>query len=35
MLGVEDIKQERFATIATDEELDRFADQIIEQNLLK
>lgn len=35
MRGVEDIKQGRFTTISTDEELDRFADQIIEQGLSK
>ena len=35
MRGVEDIKQGRFTTISTDEELDRFANQIIEQSLPK
>lgn len=35
MLGVEDIKQGRFTTVSTDEELDQFADQIIEQSLSK
>ena len=35
MRGVEDIKQGRFTTVSTDEELDRFADQIIEQSLPK
>jgi putative addiction module CopG family antidote len=33
--GVEDIKQGRFTTLSTDEELDRFADQIIEQSSSK
>lgn len=35
MRGVEDIKQGRFTTVSTNEELDRFADQIIEQSLSK
>ncbi len=33
--GIEDIKQGRFTTVSTDEELDRFADQIIEQSTAK
>lgn len=35
MRGVEDIKQGRFTVVSTDEELDRFADKIIEQSLSK
>lgn len=35
MRGAQDIKQGRFITVSTDEELDRFADQIIEQSQSK